>query len=120
MASNLSGSKRPLPAGSWNWTGRGKEGLLRGISTTSAAAKSRGALAKVTPQEEARVPAPCPLWPPPSSRSLGLFLRAGAPAPLPGFPRGGISRPPLRPPGLVLALPSGWGRDNDWDVKMNQ
>lgn len=90
--------KRPLPARSWNWTGRGNQGLRRGISATSAAAKGRGALAKVTPQEEARVPAPRPLRPPPSSRSLGLFLRAGAPAPLPGFPRGGISRPTPRPP----------------------
>lgn len=47
----------------------------------------------MTPPEEARVPTPRPLQPPPSSRSLGLFLQAGAPAPLPGFPRGGISRP---------------------------
>lgn len=78
----------------------GKSGLLRGFSTTSAAAKGRGALAKVTRQEEGRVPAPRPLWPPPSSQSLGLFLRARTPAPLPGFPRGGIALPAPAPQAL--------------------
>lgn len=100
VASNLSESEKASARAFLELSWAGKSGPCeRGIPTAFPAAQGCGALAKVTPQEEARVPAPLPQPPPPSSRSLGLFLQAGAPAPLPGFPRGGISRlPPASPP----------------------
>lgn len=105
--SEAGASARPaLPARSWNWVGRRNQGLRRGIPAALPAARGRGGPGQGDPAGGRRgAPAPSaaatssifpvfrafPLGP------LALPPVIGAPAPSPGFPKGGTSLSPPRP-----------------------
>lgn len=115
--SEAGASARPaLPARSWNWVGRRNQGLRRGIPAALPAARGRGGPGQGDPAGGRRgAPAPSaaatssifpvfgafPLGP------LALPPVIGAPAPSPGFPKGGTSLsppPPPPPPGHLRAV----------------